>query len=389
MSPSKPVAKAANWRRNFSLKGCQTTAVLSSRAKNELVTKALMQFFRCELVIMETLFSYLPDIWYLVIGFLLLYYVVVDGYDLGIGIISLFARGDAERGLMMASIQENWHANQTWLVLLGGILFGAFPLFYGIILAALYIPMLIMLIGLIFRGVAFEFRATSKSRRLWGLSFGTGSLVTALAQGFAVGGLFSGLEVAQTRFVGSIWQWLNPFSFIAAAGVIAGYVMLGANFLILKCTGDLQNRAYTCARVASWFTVAISIVVYTGVAMRYPFVVQKWVRSPVELSVFPSLAVLSLLVFYRAIRKRREIAPLIANIAFILFGFVGISVGLYPFIIPNVVSSSVSIHHAAASPKTLFFMLIVMSLILPVILVYSGYKIWVFRGKTEREEYRE
>ena len=334
---------------------------------------------------MENYYHLLPDAWFMIIGFLLLYYAVTDGYDLGVGIISLFVRNDEERGLMMASIQGNWHDNQTWLVLLGGMLFGAFPIFYGILLSALYIPILVMLVGLMFRGVAFEFRSASRNKRVWGLSFGIGSLITALAQGFALGGLFSGLEVVNTRFIGSIWQWLSPFAFIAAAGLISGYVMLGGNYLILKTTGDLQQRAFRYARIASYFTIVISMIVYAGVALRYPFVLKKLLKYPVELSIFPALAVVALIVFHIGIRKGREWLPLFSNIAFVIFGFIGISSGLYPYILPNVVSSSLTVQSTAASPKTLLFMLIVMAIILPIILIYSGYKIWVFRGKTDPE----
>ena len=332
---------------------------------------------------MASFYSLLPDIWFLIIGFLLLYYVVADGYDLGIGIISLFARSDEERGLMMAAIQSDWHDNQTWLVLLGGMLFGAFPVFYGILLSALYVPVLIMLVGLMFRGVAFEFRASSRNRKIWGLSFGVGSLITVLAQGFALGGLFSGLEVVDNRSVGHLWTWLNLFAVATTLGVIAGYVMLGANFLILKTTGDLQARAFEYARIASYVTVALSIVLYVWVALRYPFVLSKWMRNPIELSVCPAIAVMALLCFYYGIWKRREVLPLLCNIGFIVFGFIGISWGLYPYIIPNVVSSPVSITKTAAAPNTLFFMLVVMAVILPIILIYSGYKLWVFRGKTD------
>jgi len=337
---------------------------------------------------MEAFYHLLPDIWFLIIGFLLLYYVVADGYDLGIGIISLFACSDEERGLMMAAIQADWHDNQTWLILLGGMLFGAFPVFYGILLSALYIPVLIMLVGLMFRGVAFAFRAFSPTRKIWGFSFGIGSLITALAQGFALGGLFSGLEIVNNRSIGSVWTWLNLFAFTTTVGVISGYVMLGANFLILKTKGDLQARAFKYAQTASYFTIILSAVLYIWVAMRYSFVLEKWIRHPFELSIFPALAVVALLSFYYGIRKRREFFPLLANICFVVFGFIGISWGLYPYIIPNVVSSPVSISKTAAAPNTLFFMLVVMAVILPIILVYSGYKLWVFRGKTDpKNEY--
>ena len=199
--------------------------------------------------------------------------------------------------------------------------------------------------------------------------------------------LFSGLEVVNTRYIGSIWAWLNSLALIAAAGVIAGYLMLGGSYLILKTQGALQNRAFQWARQASHVTVAISIVVYIGVSLRYPFVYQKWLAHPMELSIAPALAVLALVFYYYALGKRWELAPLLANIAFVVFGFIGISTGLYPHILPNVVASSLTIRATSASPYTLSFMLIAMAVILPIILSYSGYKIWVFRGKTPPEDY--
>jgi len=331
--------------------------------------------------------DHLPEIWFFIIGFLLLYYAVTDGYDLGVGILSLVARDDRERGLMMTSIQGTWHDNQTWLVLLGGMLFGAFPVFYGILFSALYIPILVMLIGLIFRGIAFEFRASSRNKKIWGYSFGIGSLVTASAQGFAVGGLFGGLEVVNTRFIGSIWGWLSPYSFLASIGIIAGYLMLGGSYLILKTQGEMQERAFRCARIASYFTIVISVAVYIEMPFRYPFVWEKWLAHPIWFSIAPAIAAASFVLYQLALRKHRELSPLMFNIVFVVSGFIGISAGIYPYILPNVLSPSLSIHATAASPYTLSFMLIAMSVILPIILTYSGYKLWVFRGKTKPEEY--
>ena len=337
---------------------------------------------------MELFYHYLPDIWFVIIGFLLLYYAATDGFDLGVGIISIFCRNEEERGLMMGSIVGVWHDNQTWLVLLGGMMFGAFPVFYGILLSSLYIPITVMLIALIFRGVSFEFRNNSAHKRAWGLSFSYGSLVAAGAQGIALGGLFSGLEATDTTHVANIWTWVNPYSILATAGVIAGYVMLGANYLILKAEGELQNRAFLQARRASYFTIAISFGIYIWTALRYPFFTAKLasVQGIAIMAVFPLLALISLATFYYGLSRRREFMPLLANISMVICGFAGLSVGLYPYIIPNVIANPVTIEKTAASTPTLFFMFVVAMIIIPLIITYTIYKYHVFRGKASLYE---
>ncbi len=185
----------------------------------------------------------LPIIWLAIIGFLLLFYALTDGFDLGVGIISLMTRGQEDRGLMMDSISGIWHLNQTWLVVLGGMLFGAFPLFYGILFSALYLPSMVMLLGFVFRGVAFDFREHSERPGTWEFLFGLGSLIATLAQGLALGGLLSGVRLSQNRFIGSVWDWWNPFTALVTLGVFLGYVMLGAHYLILKTEGALQERS--------------------------------------------------------------------------------------------------------------------------------------------------
>ncbi|MEW6441449.1 MAG: cytochrome d ubiquinol oxidase subunit II [bacterium] len=328
---------------------------------------------------------HLADIWLFIIGFFLLYYAVADGADLGVGIISLGARGEPERASMMAALEPVWHDNQTWLVLLGGMMFGAFPVFYALLLSALYVPILVMLFGLVLRGVSFEFRHNSRRKALWGWAFGAGSLIAALAQGFAFGGLLAGLELRDGRFVGQVWGWSNPFAALVAAGVVVGYTMLGANYLILKARGPVLERGYRIARAASLVTLVISSSVHLWVIARYPKVTATWAASglagSLHLAVFPALAAASFLLYFRSLLKRQEGTPLLWNAAIVLFSFVGLSVYLYPDMIPNVISSPVTVQAAAASPKTLRFMLAVTAVLLPLILAYTGYKHWIFRGK--------
>ena len=257
--------------------------------------------------------SLLPQIWLFIIGFFLLYYAINDGADLGVGIISLATRNEGERSILMESIDSIWHDNQTWLVVLGGMLFSAFPIFYSIILPALYIPVLLMLFGLALRGVSFVFRANSRRPGIWSRSFGVGSLIVTLAQGFALGGLLSGLDVQQGVFRGSVMSWVNPFSSLVALGVLCGYVMLGANYLIFKTTGPIQARSYRYSFIVSLLTLCVSLLVHLFIAARYPQMIRK-LTTPPDVYYYPVVHVLAafcfLMLFVSLVRKR-ELAPVL------------------------------------------------------------------------------
>jgi cytochrome bd ubiquinol oxidase subunit II len=329
--------------------------------------------------------AWLPDIWLAIIGFFLLYYAVTDGFDLGVGIMTLFSREKGEPGLMMDSIGGIWHINQTWLVVLGGMLFGAFPHFYSILFSALYIPSMVMLIGLVLRGVAFDFREETDKRELWERIFGLGSLIAALGQGLALGGLLGGMTVRNGRFAGSVWDWFNPFGIVVTAGVLLGYLMLGAGYLILKTEKDFQEKCFRRAWIYGVLTLLISVTVHFWLQRKYPEAALKWAAFPsiFYAAVFPLLAGLSFYFFFRSLYRRREGAPLVWNALVILFSFIGVSVDLYPQIIPNVVSP-VTVAAASASSQTLLFMLAVMAVLIPLILFYTSYTYRVFSGKIER-----
>ncbi len=330
----------------------------------------------------ESARQYLPELWVILIVLFLLYYAITDGYDLGIGIISLFTSRAEDKSTMIFSIKGIWSGNQTWIVVLGGMLFGAFPLFYSLLLTALYIPMVIMLIGFVFRGIGIDLGEHYQHRPFWRYSFGLGSLVATLAQGFALGGLLSGLEVHDGRFGGSVWDWLNPFAGLIAAGVLSGYIMLGGNFLVWKLEGPLEEKGRRFALVASIVAGVISAATWVWVMLRYPFVSEKLYMWPqqVFLIFFPALAVCCFAMFLRAILKHFNLAPLLWNAAIVLFSFLGLSVGFWPYMVPSL-SSPVTFHAAASSSPTLLFMLVVMVILTPVILVYHNYQYWVFRGK--------
>ena len=332
--------------------------------------------------------AHIEQIWFLIIGFFVLYYAVSDGYDLGIGMIALFTRNEDKRGIMIASLQSVWQDNQTWLVVLGGMLFGAFPLFYSIALSVFYVPIVIMLFGLIFRGIAFEFRDHSKRPSLWSLSFGIGSLVTALSQGFTLGGIFYGVPMEGHNFTGNIWSWFHPYSFLFAIGVLSGYIMLGANYLIMKTSGVIQRQSLLYSYFAAISTLVISIAIYAWTIARHPYMARKWLDMPdlFNVAVFPLLALLALIMYLRSLHRRSDVAPLLWNVVFVFCAFIGLSVGFYPYIIPNMVTIKSA---AVSSPNTLIFMLAVIVILLPVILVYVGYKPWVFRGKVKESGYED
>jgi cytochrome bd ubiquinol oxidase subunit II len=335
---------------------------------------------------MEWLDIHVAQIWFLIIGFFVLYYAVADGFDLGVGMIALFTRDEEKRGIMMASLQSVWQDNQTWLVVLGGMLFGAFPLFYSIALSAFYVPIMIMLFGLIFRGVAFEFRDHAKNPSLWSLSFGLGSLVTAICQGFTLGGIFYGIPMDGRTFTGTIWSWFHPYSIIFTMGVISGYIMLGANYLILKTRGEIQRRSFTHSFFAAVATLAISLMIYVWTIVQHLYVARKWTAMPdlVYVAVFPLLALFAFGMYLWNLRRKSELAPLLWNAIMVVCSFIGISIGFYPYIIPNMVTISDA---AVSSPGTLIFMLVVIIIFLPLILAYIGYKNWIFRGKVGNGSY--
>ena len=331
--------------------------------------------------------SKLPDIWLLLIGFFLLYYAITDGANLGIGILSLLPRDKRKMRAMMNSIGHTWHASQTWLVILGGMLFGAFPLFYSVFLSALYIPVIIMLIGLIFRGVSFDFYERARHKGFWLYAFGLGSLTVTLAQGFALGGLLGGLDIQDNHFAGSVWGWLTPYSALVAGGLFFGYLMLGANYLIARTTGPLQEQSYRL----SWFTGLLTLALTSGVhlwtALHYPETTARWLGAAgMYLALLLLATAIAFIMFFRSLVKRQQVGPYFWNGAVIILSFTALSIGLYPNMIPGVKSPSMTVQAAAASPLTLKFMLLMTVILLPVIIAYTSYNYWIFRGKTDNPE---
>lgn len=332
----------------------------------------------------STVHLFLIDVWLCFIGLFLTFYVVLDGFDLGIGVLSLFVREGERRGIMMASLGSVWDANETWLVVLGGALFGAFPLVYGIVLNALYLPIIVMIFAFIFRGVAFEYREHGHAR-LWDYAFGIGSLVAALCQGLALGGLIAGPTVVGERFAGGSFDWLSPFSVLVAFGVVFGYVLLGATYLIVKTEGVAQEHAIRTA----WIAGALMLIAAAGISLwtpiRYPFVATKWFGNGIVTAfVIPPLcAIFCSLMLARSLLKRQESAPLFWSIGIFLCSLGGLAASLYPYLIPR----SVTAEAAGADSLTLVIMMLGIGLLIPVMIVYNAYQYVVFRGKVSGPRY--
>jgi cytochrome d ubiquinol oxidase subunit II len=323
---------------------------------------------------------FLADIWYVLVGVILALYVILDGFDLGVGVLSLFSRSERRRSIMMTSLATVWDANEVWLVIAGGALFGAFPAVYSLVLNALYIPVLLLVVGLIFRGVAFEFRAHSQRKVLWGLSFGAGSLMSAVAQGCILGGMLQGISAdAVGRFTGGPFDWARPFTLVLVVGVVAGYAMLGSTYLIAKTRGEAQQAAHNWALAAASVAFAVAVAATVALPFMHVDVADKWLAPPnryylLLLSLSSAAAFLMLL---RSLRRRQELAPFLWSLLIFVFALSGLWVGLYPDFVPG----TLSVGQAAASAKTLVVMLTGVGFLIPVILVYNGYMYIVLRGK--------
>jgi cytochrome d ubiquinol oxidase subunit II len=335
--------------------------------------------------IMSTLHLFLINIWLGFLGLFLVLYVVLDGFDLGIGVLSLFVRHDERRGIMMSSLSGVWDANETWLVLVGGALFGAFPEAYAVGLNALYLPLITMLFAFVFRGVAFEFRAHARRRRGWELSFGLGSLLAAICQGFALGGLIGGFKVTDGVYSGGAFAWFSPFSVVVALGVVFGYALLGATYLLIKTEREHQQHSIRHAWIAGAGMLAAAGAVSVWTPLHDPFVAQKWFGHGLATGFVapPAFAIFCAAMLARALWKHYEHAPFFWSIGIFGASFLGLAASLYPYIIPD----TVTVTQAAADSMTLVFMLLGIGLLIPVMLAYNAYQYMVFRGKTASSGY--
>ncbi len=327
----------------------------------------------------------LPTTWALIIAFAVFAYVVMDGFDLGIGILFPTLK-ENERANAMNSIAPVWDGNETWLVLGGGGLMAAFPMAYGIVLSALYTPIIAMLLALIFRGVAFEFRwRDAGHRKYWDAAFTLGSVVATLAQGITLGGLLQGIVVHGRSYGGGWWDWLSPFSLLVGVALLCGYALLGATWLIMKSEGSLQAH---CHRLALWLGIA-TLAGMAAVSAATPFLSNayylRWFAWPQVLftAQVPLLVAIASVVFFVSLRRKATYLPFLIALGLFALGLIGLGISLYPYVVPR----AITIWDAAAPASSLQFMLVGAAVMVPVILAYTGYAYWVFRGKTGSEGY--
>ncbi|QPQ55024.1 cytochrome d ubiquinol oxidase subunit II [Allosphingosinicella flava] len=328
----------------------------------------------------------LTVIWAFVIAAAVAMYVLMDGFDLGIGILFPGFTVGKERDQAMNAIAPVWDGNETWLVLGGGGLLAAFPLAYAIVLPALYAPLIAMLLGLIFRGVAFEFRWRDPvHRRWWDAAFCLGSLVATFAQGITLGALLQGITVEGRAYAGGWWEWLSGFSLLTGAALVAGYALLGATWLIWKTEGQLQADARRYARIA----FPALLIAFGAVSLATPFLegkyYERWFDVP-GLFVTVPMPILVLIAAYcgwRSLSGERDHLPFLWTLALFLLAMVGLGISIWPDVIPG----RVSIWDAAAPEKSQLFMLVGAAILIPIILIYTAWSYWVFRGKVGEEGY--
>lgn len=328
----------------------------------------------------------LTVVWAFIIAFAVFAYVVMDGFDLGIGILfPAFAAG-RERDRAMNSIAPVWDGNETWLVLGGGGLFAAFPLAYAVILPATYPLIIAMLLGLVFRGVAFEYRWRDPGHQaFWDKAFTGGSLVAALAQGMTLGALLQGIEVSGRAYAGSWWDWLTPYTLLTGLGTVAGYALLGATWLIWKLDGEEQAHARTLAiRWGAATIVLMGAVSLYNIALNADYAA-RWLSAPeiYWVAPVPILTAIVALSMLRAILKDRNSKPFWLGIALFFLGMSGLGVTIWPYAVPE----ALTIWDAAAPYRSQVFMLVGVALTLPLIIGYTAWAYWVFRGKVADEGY--
>ena len=328
----------------------------------------------------------LTTIWALIIAFAVFMYVVMDGFDLGIGILfPTFSKGQ-ERSQAMNAIAPVWDGNETWLVLGGGGLMAAFPLAYAVILPATYPLIIAMLLGLIFRGVAFEFRwRDPRHEAFWDFAFFAGSLIAAFSQGMILGAILQGIMVEGRSYAGGWLDWLSPYTLLTGAGVTVGYTLLGSTFLAMKLTGDAEAHAYRLAMRAGIATLLLMV----ALSLATPFLLgrywDRWFDWPQILftSQVPLLTAITAFALYRAVKKKRRYRPFVLSLLLFLLGMIGLGVSIWPYVVPD----SITIWDAAAPERSQSFMLVGTLVIMPIILAYTGWAYWVFRGKVGDEGY--
>jgi cytochrome d ubiquinol oxidase subunit II len=326
----------------------------------------------------------LINVWAGLIALAVFLYVVLDGVSLGVGLLFPTARGEKERNLLMNSVWPVWDANQTWLVFGGGAIFVAFPVVYGVLSSALYIPLIAFLCGLIFRGVAFEFRAEAARKGPWNTSFFLGSLVAVLSQGLMLGGILAEISVHGDQFAGRPLDWLNPFSIMTGIALIPGYLMLASTYVIIKTEGAVQERAYDYAFWSGILVLVFMAIVTIWTPYHYSLVWTNWFSPPriYFVWVFPLFGLIAAFQLARSLRSRDEVKPFFYSVCLFLSGYLGLMTSLYPYAIPP----TITLQEAAAQTETLRFALWGAVIVLPAVIAYIIYSYWIFRGKVSESD---
>jgi cytochrome d ubiquinol oxidase subunit II len=323
----------------------------------------------------------LSILWAVIILFGIMMYIIMDGFDLGIGILYPFFKDKDERDVIMNTVAPVWDGNETWLVLGGAGLLAAFPLAYAVILSALYLPLIFMLIGLIFRGVAFEFRfkALDHERHFWDKAFIGGSIAATFFQGVALGAYIQGFSVTANAFSGGAMDWLSPFAIFTGLGLLVAYALLGSTWLIMKTEGELQARAYKIARTLVWGMLAAVAIISVWTPLIDAKIAARWFSFPNMLwfAPVPLLVLASAVLLLRSLSRQEHISPFVYTLVLIFLGYSGLGISVWP----NIVPPDISIWAAAAPPQSQGFALVGALLIIPIILMYTIWSYYVFRGK--------
>jgi cytochrome bd ubiquinol oxidase subunit II len=320
------------------------------------------------------------NFWTAALGLTILLYVTLDGFDLGVGMLFPFAPNETARRRLLAAISPVWDGNETWLVIAASILFGIFPLVYATLLSALYLPLLVMLAALIFRGLAFEFRYKSpRLRRFWDVGFAGGSFLAGFIQGTAVGALVEGLAIQDGRYVGGPFGWVSPFALLCGLGLCLGYCLLGAGWLTYKTAEDVQSFAFRLLpklMVAVLVFLAVVFVLALALDLR---VMHRWLQQP-ELALFPVVGVVACWIFFVAINKHYPLVPFLCGLAIFAAAFGTLAISFYPYMVPF----SITIEQAAAPHQSLAFLFWGAGvLVLPITLVYTLVVYFIFKGKVD------
>jgi cytochrome d ubiquinol oxidase subunit II len=322
---------------------------------------------------------YLPLLFGIAMAFGIAMYVISDGFDLGIGILFLLAPAETDRDVMMNSVAPIWDGNETWLVFGGTVLIGAFPVAYATILPALYLPLVLMLFGLIFRGVAFEYRFRAQRRRVWDWAFSGGSILAAFTQGLALGGYIDGIAVKDDVFAGNLYGFFTGFTMVTGLGLVAGYALLGATWLVFKTAGATQAFGRRATLPSLVLSLAFLLAISIWTPLDHPHAAERWFSAPqiYYLWLSPALALVAAYGIWRTLEAERDSLPFLLSVALFLLALLGLGITLWPYAVPY----SVTLWQAASSTPTLEFLGVGTVIIVPIILAYLGYAHRVFRGK--------